>query len=69
MHEADSFVAQLLVIHLLYTVQDLFSTVRQSSFQNSFHIHFHISDYSYKFKQSTQRQAVGHLIHLLGRKR
>ena len=28
-----------------------------------------ISDYSYKFKQSTQRQAVGHLIHLLGRKR
>ena len=26
MHEADSFVAQLLVTHLLYTVQDLFST-------------------------------------------
>ena len=37
MHEADSFVAQLLVTHLLYTVQDLFSTTRQSSFQNSFH--------------------------------
>ena len=69
MHEADSFVAQLLVTHLLYTVQDLFSTVRQSSFQNSFHIHFRISDYSYKFKQSTQRQAVGQLIQLLGRKR
>ena len=69
MHEADSFVAQLLVTHLLYTVQDLFSTVRQSSFQNSFHIDFRISDYSYKFKQSTQRQAVGQLIQLLGRKR
>ena len=37
MHEANSFVAQLLVTHLLYTVQDLFSTARQSGFQNSFH--------------------------------
>ena len=35
--EADSIMDQLLVTHLLYTVQDLFSTARQSSFQNNFH--------------------------------
>ena len=37
MDEADPITGQLLVTHLLYTVQDLFSTARQSSFQNSFH--------------------------------
>ena len=37
MDEADPIAGQLLVTHLLYTVQDLFSTARQSSFQNSFH--------------------------------
>ena len=37
MGEADSKAGQLLVIHLLFTVQDPFSTARQSSFQNSFH--------------------------------
>ena len=37
MGEADSITGQLLVTHLFYTVQDLFSTIRQSSFQNSFH--------------------------------
>ena len=37
MGEADSITGQLLVTHLLYTVQDLFSAVKQSSFQNSFH--------------------------------
>ena len=37
MDEADPIARQLLVTHLLYTVQDLFSTARQSSFQNSFH--------------------------------
>ena len=37
MGEAESIAGQLLVTHLLYTVQDLFSTERQSSFQNSFH--------------------------------
>ena len=37
MGEADSKAGQLLVTHLLYTVQDPFSTARQSSFQNSFH--------------------------------
>ena len=36
MGEADSKASQLLVTHLLYTVQDLFSAARQSSFQNSF---------------------------------
>ena len=36
MGEADSKAGQLLVIRLLYTVQDPFSTARQSSFQNSF---------------------------------
>ena len=36
MGEADSITGQLLVTHLFYTVQDLFSA-RQSSFQNSFH--------------------------------
>ena len=36
MGEADSKAGQLLVTHLLYTVQDPFSTARQSSFQNSF---------------------------------
>ena len=35
MGEADSITGQLLVTHLFYTVQDLFSA-RQSSFQNSF---------------------------------
>ena len=35
--EADSIMDQLLVTHLLYTVQDLFSTARQSSFQNNFY--------------------------------
>ena len=37
MDEAGPTAGQLLVTHLLYTVQDLFSTARQSSFQNSFH--------------------------------
>ena len=37
MDEADPIAGQLLVTHLLYTVQDLFSIARQSSFQNSFH--------------------------------
>ena len=37
MGEADSIASQLLVAHLLYTVQDLFGTARQSSFQKSFH--------------------------------
>ena len=37
MDEADPIAGQLLVTHLLYTVQDLFSAARQSSFQNSFH--------------------------------
>ena len=37
MGEADSITGQLSVTHLLYTVQDLFSAVKQSSFQNSFH--------------------------------
>ena len=37
MGEAESIAGQLLVTHLLYTVQDPFSTERQSSFQNSFH--------------------------------
>ena len=37
MDEANPIAGQLLVTHLLYTVQDLFSTARQSSFQNSFH--------------------------------
>ena len=36
MGEADSKAGQLLVTHLLYTVQDPFSTARKSSFQNSF---------------------------------
>ena len=36
MDEADSKAGQLLVPHLLYTVQDSFSTARKSSFQNSF---------------------------------
>ena len=36
MGEADSKAGQLLVIHLLYTVQDPFSAARQSSFKNNF---------------------------------
>ena len=36
MDEADSKAGQPLVTHLLYTVQDPFSTARQSSFQNRF---------------------------------
>ena len=35
--EADAITGQLLVTHPLCTVQDLFSTARQSTFQNSFH--------------------------------
>ena len=35
--DANTIVDQQLVTHLLCTVQDPFSTVRQSSFQNSFH--------------------------------
>ena len=35
--EADSIAGQLSVTHLLYTIQDLFSAIRQSSFQNNFH--------------------------------
>ena len=37
MGEAESIAGQPLVTHLLYTVQDLISTSRQSSFPNSFH--------------------------------
>ena len=37
MGEADSRAGQLLVIHLLYTVQDPFSAARQFSFKNNFH--------------------------------
>ena len=37
MGEADSITGQLSVTHLFYTVKDLFSTARQSRFQNSFH--------------------------------
>ena len=36
MGEADSIAGQLLVTHLWYKVQDLFSTAIQYSFQNSF---------------------------------
>ena len=35
--EANSIVGQLLVTHLLYTVQDLFSAAWQFCFRNSFH--------------------------------
>ena len=38
----------LLVTHLLYTVQDLFSAARQSSFQNSFHCGSAVSHWSLK---------------------
>ena len=37
MGEANSTAGQLLVTHLLYTVQDPISTARQSSFRKSFH--------------------------------
>ena len=37
MGEAESITGQPLVTHLLYTVQDLMSSSRQSSFPNSFH--------------------------------
>ena len=37
MGEADSITGQLLVTHLFYTVQDPFSAVGQSTFQNNFH--------------------------------
>ena len=37
MGDANSIVGQQLVTHLLFTVQDLFNTVCQSRFQNSFH--------------------------------
>ena len=41
MNEADPIAGQLLVTHLLYTVKDLYSAARQSSFRNSFHtLHF-----------------------------
>ena len=36
MGEANSTAGQLLVTHLLYTVQDPISTARQSSFQKKF---------------------------------
>ena len=48
MDEADPTAGQLLVTHLLYTVQDLFSTARQSSFQNSFHCGSAFSHWSLK---------------------
>ena len=35
--EADSITGQLLVTYLLHTVQDLFCTATQFSFENSFH--------------------------------
>ena len=37
MGEADSITGQLLVTHLFYTVQDPFSAIGQSTFQNNFH--------------------------------
>ena len=36
MDEADSIASQPLVIHLLYTVQDPISTIRQSSYETVF---------------------------------
>ena len=65
MDEADPIAGQLLVTHLLYTVQDLFSTARQSSFQNSFHtLHLFLVDQVLAIHRSRLRKILHGWSHL-----